>query len=82
MPRMRKSPHPKTASLSKWRRFLSKCHCPLGAVGRKFLAVPGRTGGRWGSVGTWRAWRSSGGIKSTRRLSENWFFHQMLFLTI
>ena len=28
MPRMRKSPHPKTASLSKWRCFLSKCHCP------------------------------------------------------
>ena len=26
MPRMRKSPHPKTASLSKWRCFLSKCH--------------------------------------------------------
>ena len=26
MPRMRKSPHAKTASLSKWRRFLSKCH--------------------------------------------------------
>ena len=30
MPRMRKSPHPKTASLSKWRCFLSKCHCPRG----------------------------------------------------
>ena len=26
MPRMRKSPHAKTASLSKQRRFLSKCH--------------------------------------------------------
>ena len=30
MPRMRKSPHPKTASLSKWRCFLSKCHWGVG----------------------------------------------------
>ena len=33
MPRMRKSPHPKTASLSKWRCFLSKCHWGGGGGG-------------------------------------------------
>ena len=48
MPRMRKSPHPKTASLSKWRCFLSKCHCPppdvVVAVKALACEIPPETG--------------------------------------